>query len=281
MPDEDTIQLDIETLQALRDEIRELRRENQRLRGQDSPDALPLTEDQTRLLARVTEAWQGFWTRGGANPPLARDRGDGSLAWLQEALESAFREYSEGLETPVLTEAQMAEVGDISSAYSQVALLRHEVERLRHEGTCRYAGPGRGDCEHFVGLPGESIPGQHDGDDDTVDHYGKPNGWCWHCWHGHQRTMLERRLREVEENAEQLRTQLAGCLMAAEGATNPEMSQIAEQGDYGWSLAYETTLQLHRAYEEALRRLRVYTGESQESEGDVERPSRWDVLGSS
>ncbi len=51
---------------------------------------------------------------------------------------------------------------------------------------CSYAGPGRGDCEHFTGLPGESIPGQHDGPDDTVDVYGKPNGWCWFCWHSLQ-----------------------------------------------------------------------------------------------
>lgn len=47
---------------------------------------------------------------------------------------------------------------------------------------CEFSGPKRGDCEHFIGLPGKSIPGQHDGDDDTVDVYGKPNGWCWRCW---------------------------------------------------------------------------------------------------
>ncbi len=51
---------------------------------------------------------------------------------------------------------------------------------------CAYAGPGRGDCEHFVGLPGELIPGQHDGLDDTVDVYGRANGWCWFCWHSFQ-----------------------------------------------------------------------------------------------
>ena len=53
-------------------------------------------------------------------------------------------------------------------------------------GGCTLSGPGRGDCEHAVGLPGESIPGQHDGDDDTVDVYGKPNGWCWSCWKSYQ-----------------------------------------------------------------------------------------------
>jgi len=61
-------------------------------------------------------------------------------------------------------------------------------------GTCSLAGPGRGDCENFVGLPGKSIPGQHDGDDDTVDHCGKPNGWCWHCWLMHERNRLQSEL---------------------------------------------------------------------------------------
>lgn len=54
------------------------------------------------------------------------------------------------------------------------------------DGHCSFAYSGRGDCSHAVGLPGESIPDQHDGPDDTVDHYGKPNGWCWQCWKSHQ-----------------------------------------------------------------------------------------------
>ena len=52
--------------------------------------------------------------------------------------------------------------------------------------TCTFAGPGRGDCEHFIGLPGFSIPNQHDGPDITKDSYGKPNGWCWQCWKSYQ-----------------------------------------------------------------------------------------------
>ena len=68
---------------------------------------------------------------------------------------------------------------------------RAEITRLTAElakfnkGGCTLAGLGRGDCEHFIGLPGKSIPGQHNGDD-TVDVYGKPNGWCWSCWKSHQ-----------------------------------------------------------------------------------------------
>ena len=53
-------------------------------------------------------------------------------------------------------------------------------------GGCTLAGSGRGDCDHFIGLPGKSIPGVHDGPDDTVDVYGKPNGWCWSCWKDHE-----------------------------------------------------------------------------------------------
>ena len=58
-------------------------------------------------------------------------------------------------------------------------------------GGCTLSGPGRGDCEHAVGLPGKSIPGQHDGQDDTVDAYGKPNGWCWSCWKSKRIAELE------------------------------------------------------------------------------------------
>lgn len=59
---------------------------------------------------------------------------------------------------------------------------------------CELTGPGRGDCAHFVGLPGKSIPGQHDGPDDTVDAWGKPNGWCWQCWTSHRLALAENAL---------------------------------------------------------------------------------------
>lgn len=43
-------------------------------------------------------------------------------------------------------------------------------------GGCTLAGPGRGDCEHFCGLPAtEEYPRD-------VDEYGKPRDWCWACW---------------------------------------------------------------------------------------------------
>lgn len=50
-------------------------------------------------------------------------------------------------------------------------------------------------------------------------------------------------------DAEQLQVQLAGCLTAAEGATKSP----AKIGDYGWSLAYEKTLLLRRAFDEISR----------------------------
>jgi len=65
------------------------------------------------------------------------------------------------------------------------------IAELEAGGKCTYAKPGRGDCEHAVGLPGKAIHGKHDGPDDTVDCYGKPNGWCWHCWLMHQKNQLE------------------------------------------------------------------------------------------
>lgn len=50
---------------------------------------------------------------------------------------------------------------------------------------CMRPGPG-GDCEHYIGLPGKSIGHPDKPADDTVDEYGKPNGWCWSCWKSHQ-----------------------------------------------------------------------------------------------
>lgn len=84
---------------------------------------------------------------------------------------------------------------------------------------CAFAGPGRGDCLHFIGFPSPiHKPGQHDGPDDTVDAYGKPNGWCWACWKDFRLTeasqykyrfimlctVLDTWLPEIEKMAEQI-----------------------------------------------------------------------------
>ena len=78
--------------------------------------------------------------------------------------------------------------------------LRQRVK----SGGCTLAGPGRGDCENSVGLPGESIPGQHDGPDDTVDAHGKPNGWCWFCWLAHQVERLKAEKSDFEDTMERV-----------------------------------------------------------------------------
>ena len=101
-------------------------------------------------------------------------------------------------------------------------------------GSCTLAGPGRGDCEHHTGLPGISIPDQHDGPNDTVDAHGKPNGWCWQCWKSKQIEMLQEQVAatnkvidstsitetvtpEYLQNIELYRLQIAGISTASLG----------------------------------------------------------------
>ncbi len=78
-----------------------------------------------------------------------------------------------------------------SPAYLQER-VRELCRRLTDGGRCHFATAGRGDCWNYVGLPGRSIPGKHDGPDDTRDHYGKPNGWCWLCWKSYQLEKTQR-----------------------------------------------------------------------------------------
>lgn len=54
---------------------------------------------------------------------------------------------------------------------------------------------------------------------------------------------------ERANDVEQLRVQLAACLVAAEGGTSLE--SIANKGTYGWSPAYQATLDLALKYEHA------------------------------
>jgi hypothetical protein len=56
---------------------------------------------------------------------------------------------------------------------------------------CLLAGPGRGDCLHFLGLP---MPGC------MTDTYGKPAGWCWSCW-------KDLKIEETEKALRRLRNQ--------------------------------------------------------------------------
>ena len=51
-------------------------------------------------------------------------------------------------------------------------------------------------------------------------------------------------VRDLEQQIERLRVQLAGCSVAALGG-----SPVAKQGDYGWSLAYQDVLELRQRYD--------------------------------
>ena len=79
--------------------------------------------------------------------------------------------------------------------------LESALEKATNGG-CAFALLRPGNCETEVGLPGRSVPGQHDGDDDTVDANGKPNGWCWSCWKTHEQGRFHEELEQVREEAE-------------------------------------------------------------------------------
>lgn len=61
-----------------------------------------------------------------------------------------------------------------------------------------------------------------------------------------------RRVSSVGGGEEQLRVQLAGCLVAAEGGTSP--AQVAKEGDYGWSASYQAVLDLRQKYDLLIER---------------------------
>ena len=55
-------------------------------------------------------------------------------------------------------------------------------------------------------------------------------------------------VQELEERVAQLETQLAGCTTAAMGATD----NVAVEGDYGWSPAYQSVLELRQKHDALL-----------------------------
>jgi len=70
------------------------------------------------------------------------------------------------------------------------------VDELVSRGSgCLFAGPGRGDCHNFLGLP-------HVLDETTTDVYGKPEEWWWSCWKDEKLGHLTARNAELVEALE-------------------------------------------------------------------------------
>lgn len=101
------------------------------------------------------------------------------LGWIEEVLNMLSGD---------LNHDRVAEVKNMLRARIDSARLSNPDKSIRG---CLLSKLGRGDCEHAVGLPGKSIPGRHDGPDDTLDEYDRPNGWCEVCWRGRQIQLLE------------------------------------------------------------------------------------------
>ena len=58
---------------------------------------------------------------------------------------------------------------------------------------------------------------------------------------------MSRKVVELEAQIDQLRVQLAGCMIAAEGG-----GPVAVVGDYGWSPAYQHVVELRKLYDQQL-----------------------------
>jgi len=82
--------------------------------------------------------------------------------------------------------------------------------------------------------------------------------------------------RKCGDELDQLRTQLAGCLTAADGAT----TDPAKQGDYGWSPAYQRVLelrqQLNRTQQALAEAMCVMHFCCMEQQPDPDDPYRYD-----
>lgn len=98
---------------------------------------------------------------------------DAEIAALKAKLESA-EEYAYKLNCRI-ARANGDEVMDEKKAMEPIYATN---DKWRTQGgKCIYSGPGRGDCEHFLGLPSPERQ--------TTDEYGKPHDWCWPCWKMH------------------------------------------------------------------------------------------------
>lgn len=62
---------------------------------------------------------------------------------------------------------------------------------------------------------------------------------------------LDERASKAEDEAEQLRVQLAGCGVAALGDVAED--RVAKRGDYGWSASYQDVVDIRRRLDKAER----------------------------
>lgn len=154
---------------------------------------------------------------------------------------------------------------------------------------CNLARPGRGDCEHAVGLPSKSIPGQHDGPDDTVDHCGIPNGWCAPCWNVHQLAKARRfGKKAAAKYNDLLASQVLRCAFCdVEYPAGTEPTQHQALTDHIATCAAHPMRALERKQAELIRLL-GQAGEHTEEQGDLidslhqflmADPSMWDEAG--
>jgi hypothetical protein len=58
-------------------------------------------------------------------------------------------------------------------------------------------------------------------------------------------TRQQKEIKRLKDEVERLTVQLAGCSTAANGATK----DVAKQGDYGWSVAYQDVLDLRNKFD--------------------------------
>ena len=111
---------------------------------------------------------------------------------IKKALEFADREHNRiGNWVP----DQLIQYSD--EAPHAAVRLAAEVRKLQNSHGCLIAGPGRGDCSHFIGMPTTiAYP-------ETVDIYGRPNRWCQVCWNGEQIRRFQENMKKLAQDFDQ------------------------------------------------------------------------------
>jgi hypothetical protein len=131
---------------------------------------------------------------------------------------------------------------------------RTEIGRLRslitEMGADRRKGLDRiADNFHRYAMLARWIQDDRDAAEAEVERLKKDNKLLRKVW-SETGAVAQHRAAQVVKlklEHEQLQVQLAACLTAAEGVTNPE--HVAKGGSYGWSLAYQKVLDLRRKYD--------------------------------